>query len=273
MPSIPDAGLSTKAVGGKLSPAERAFRWTSFETLIHEYIHTVEHPAHERARRASPFDSALNEGVTDLLTEEVYNAVAGSVRNDQALIDKVERGGPAPKPVPVSVLAKSYAIAYPDEVADVRAALSGVSMDGLKASYLMGHVEYVGLEASGADRTPVATGTGQGLDLPAAVTSIAQLVTQSGVAEAAIKAANPQVKSWAPLPRRLNVPGWREHIVVADPTSGTVETLAQIAAQRDVTEADLKRHNGHQPAWPTLGAGTKLLIPPKGLPKSPGGGP
>jgi hypothetical protein len=60
------------------------------------------------------------------------------------------------------------------------------------------------------------------------------------------------------------VPGWREHIVVATP-GGTIETLAQIAAQHDVSVADLNAHNRHNPTWPAITAGTKVLVPPRGF--------
>jgi hypothetical protein len=264
--TMPDAGLSTAApVGGGLSPAQRHTRWNAFAELMHEFFHLVEHPAHIQARENSDIGSALHEGVTDILTEDTYNTKVGSVRSDAAIINKVE-GSPPPAGtvIPVAMLPAAYQIAYPAEVADVRAALANVNLDGFKSAYLMGHVEYVGLDPSGSTRTSVDVGTGQGLDLPASITTLADLARGSGATQAAIRAANPQVTSWTPLPRRLNVPGWREHIVVATPT-GTVETLAQIAAQHDVTVADLNAHNRHNGSWPAIAAGTKVLIPPRGF--------
>lgn len=264
--TMPPAGVSTATPrGGGLSPAQRAARWNAFAELMHEYFHLVEHPSHIRARTNSDIDSALNEGVTDILTEDTYNNNVNNVRRDASIIGQVEGSPPAAGTViPTSLLPARYQIAYPDEVADVRSALGSVSLDGFKAAYLMGHVEYVGLTPSGGTRPSVASGTGRGLDIPSSITTLAALVRGSGQSEAAIRAANPQVTSWTPLPRRLNVPGWREHIVVASP-GGTVETLSQIARQHGVSVADLNAHNTHLPGWPNLTAGMKVLIPPRGF--------
>jgi hypothetical protein len=106
--------------------------------------------------------------------------------------------------------------------------------------------------------------TGQGIDIPTSVTTLADLARSSGNTKMEIWSANLGVTSWASLPRRLNVPGWREHIVVATP-AGTTESLTQIARQRDVSVADLNAHNRHHPGWPTLTAGIMVLIPPRGF--------
>ncbi len=264
--TMPPTGASTTAPqGGGLSPAQRGARWSAFAELMHEYFHLVEHPSHERARNNSDIGSALNEGVTDILTEDTYNNTVNNVRRDATIIGQVEGSPPGPGTViPTSLLPANYQIAYPDEVADVRSALGSVNLDGFKAAYLMGHVEYVGLTPGGSTRPSVAEGTGQGLDIPSGVTNLADLSRASGQSEANIRGANPQVNSWTPLPRRLNVPGWREHIVVASPR-GTAETIGQIARQHDVSVADLHFHNNHLSGWPNLTAGMKVLIPPRGF--------
>ena len=264
--TLPPAGFSSSAPrGGGLSPAQRAVRWGAFAELMHEYFHLVEHPTHARARRRSSLDSALNEGVTDILTEDTYNARVRSVRRDPSIIRQVEGATPPSGTViPTRFLPARYQIAYPAEVRAVRAALGAVNLDGFKAAYLMGHVEYEGLLPSGRQATPVATGTGQGIDIPASVTTLAALARGSGNTKAAIRAANPRVTSWSPLPRRLNVPNWREHIVVSSP-AGSTESLSQIARQHDVTVADLNAHNRHHSGWPTLTTGMKVLIPPRGF--------
>ncbi len=263
--TVPPAGLSgRRPPAGGLSPAQRGARWFAFQELMHEFFHLVEHPVHETARQASSLDSALNEGVTDILTEDAYNSTVARVRRDPAVITAVEGRAPARgAAVPERYLPRRYPIAYPDEVADVRGALGSVNLDGFKAAYLTGHVEYVGLLPGGADRPPVAAGTGQGIDLhSAAVFTLAQLSRRTGVAKRLITGANPGVR-WSPLPARANVPGWREHVVVS--SSGLSETRDQIAAQHDVSVADLNANNGHLPGWPLLPAGRRVLIPPPGF--------
>lgn len=260
-----DEHSTTPPASGGLSDAQRAGRWSAYEELMHEFFHLVEHPAHIRARANSDMGSALNEGVTDILTEDTFNATVGAVRRNASVIAQVEGTPPPPGTVvPESLLRPRYGIAYPSEVDDVRNAMGTVSLDGFRAAYLTGHVEYEGLEASGTTRTPVAAGTGQGLDVPPRVATLAALSHMCGVTEARIRAANPTVTSWTTLPRRLNVPGWREHIVVGTP-AGMLESLADIAAQHDVAVADLNANNTHHAAWPALTVGMRVLIPPRGF--------
>src|SRR5262249_36951096 len=70
--------------------------WDFYQTFIHEYIHTLEHPAHVAYRTAMDEQKGgftLREGVTDYFTKIVWN----SITLDDALRKKVE--GPLNDPL------------------------------------------------------------------------------------------------------------------------------------------------------------------------------
>jgi hypothetical protein len=62
---------------GKFDKAEgRNYMWDMFQTVIHEYIHTLEHPEHEKYRKTLPAQKGgftLREGTTDYFTKIAYN--------------------------------------------------------------------------------------------------------------------------------------------------------------------------------------------------------
>ena len=81
--------------------ADRDFMWDMFQTLIHEYLHTLTHPAYDAFAESfgstSNQNNTLIEGVDSLLDEIVWSNVAPHV-TDQTLRDDVE--GPAYSPLP-----------------------------------------------------------------------------------------------------------------------------------------------------------------------------
>ena len=60
-PTALDPGLSNApGPGGAPSPAKRSLRWSVWETLVHEYIHTLEHPIFHSAGGAG--NRIMSEG-------------------------------------------------------------------------------------------------------------------------------------------------------------------------------------------------------------------
>lgn len=266
LPSTLPEGLSTDAPAtGGPSPAERAARWEGWKTLVHEYIHTLEHPTYSRAKDEA--SGVLTEGVTEYLTKQVLDTALPTVAGDAALRASVE-GEPGLDPPGPDILATTYPYnsGYAQDVSVILRILPHVGDAGLKAAYFQGHVEYLGLTPTGGLLTPVAAGTGGGITVPAGVSSLAALATRTGVSEEDLRAANPDLPvSGTPLPSRVNVPGWREHIVVeaVDLINATTtpETKAQIAAQNGLVESDLDPANPGV-NWTGLSAGDRILIPP-----------
>ena len=55
----------------------RQFMWKTFQTLIHEYIHTLSHSRYHDWADRSPDERGhtLREGMTDFLTKTVWNTI------------------------------------------------------------------------------------------------------------------------------------------------------------------------------------------------------
>ena len=67
-----DPNLSTApGSGGAPSAAQRQVRWSAWETLVHEYIHTLEHPVFHSAGGAN--NRIMSEGFCTMFSEEVLN--------------------------------------------------------------------------------------------------------------------------------------------------------------------------------------------------------
>ena len=81
---------------------DQDFMWDTFQTLIHEYLHTLAHSRYARFAdsfgRSSPENNTLMEGVDSFLSEVVWATIQPRV-NDTGLREKVEgaciRGPPA----------------------------------------------------------------------------------------------------------------------------------------------------------------------------------
>ena len=236
--------------------------WNAFLTLVHEYIHTMEHPTFLRARAATEASGAMGEGFCEYFTKEVLDAELPGITGDAALRALVEDTPVASvPPLTKGFLPKTYAYSatYKTEVDLVLKIKPTVGEDGLRASFFQGHVEALGLTPDGGFATPAPKGTGQGLTPPAGVGTVADLAVRFGVPEAAIKAANPGLG--AALPSRIVVPGWREHLVVSAKGGGeeAAETRAQIATQNGVTEAQLIAANPGLD-WAALKAGDIVYV-------------
>jgi hypothetical protein len=125
---------------------DRVFLWDMFQTLIHEYLHTL---AHERYNKyADHFGdksneySTLAEGVDSLLTETVWSNVASRVA-EPALRRQIEGPIDSKKPridVP-SVSARRYE-SYDQAIKLVNI----VGIRNLYAAYFLGDVEKIGAD-------------------------------------------------------------------------------------------------------------------------------
>jgi hypothetical protein len=104
-------GFSDVSVGGRPSDAERAIKWQTWQTLVHEYIHTLEHPALDQMPNGN---RTISEGFCEVFTEEVLNAVLPGAAANAALrttIEGADNGVPSPAIVggPPYTIAADYA--------------------------------------------------------------------------------------------------------------------------------------------------------------------
>ncbi|MFQ5768511.1 MAG: LysM domain-containing protein, partial [Acidobacteriota bacterium] len=264
-PSTVTAGLSDVSPGsGVPSPAERSARWEMWKLLVHEYLHKVTHPAFSRAAGRNRI---MTEGFTEMFTKETLQAELPGAPNDPAIRDEVEGGsfGAPPAGIVGGYSPGSYGpyLARAENVRDTAIGPPG-GENAVKAAYFQGHVEFLGLSPAGAALAPRTTPPDE-VDVPAGITTLAQLSTAANVSEDDIRAANSGLTAAGPLPARLRVPGAREHLVVearnvVGSPEPTAETKDQIARQNGVLPANLERANPGVD-WATLTEGQKILIP------------
>ena len=264
-PTTLTAGLSTRAgAHGEPSPAERATRWNAWQILVHEYIHTLAHPAFDGAVSAG--GGVMNEGFCEMFTAEILDAQIATAGANAALRAEVEGSATTPAPGP-NILPTTYTspVTYQADRTHAENIRTAIGPEAVRAAYFQGHIEFLGLEPGGTPSAPPPAGAADVCAVPRGVTTLAQLSTASGVPEADIRTANPTERFAGALPARLGLPGCRDHRVVGvfdrAARADVIETRAQIAEQNGVSEADLVRANPGVADWARLSDGDRVLIP------------
>ncbi|MBK8461072.1 MAG: LysM peptidoglycan-binding domain-containing protein [Micropruina sp.] len=253
-----EAGTGTVFIQpyGESNPKKiREQRWEVFTTLIHEFMHILEHP--EFGKAASTVggngERILFEGFAELMRYDLWTgpgqlkARLGSPEL-APLREKVE-GGKYPYDASVVVDAAAYS-----ERADAEAIAAKVGMGNAKAAFLLGHVEKIGL------------GSWKATDAGEAES----YVVAAGETEASIRAktgAKTVLDSGGkPLPvggalaagTTVKIPGIRWIVAIEG------DTLTTVSRQHDVTTSALAVANGlasgTSPAH-KFTVGARLLIP------------
>ncbi|WP_091724623.1 DUF4157 domain-containing protein [Mitsuaria sp. PDC51] len=249
-------GLGTApGSGGAPSEAQRSLRWSAWETLVHEYIHTLEHPVFHTAGGAS--NRIMSEGFCTMFSEEVLLDQIPKAPKNAALRADIE-GGHFPEP-PAGTVPPFEAGSYAEYLKHATAIRTAVGDSAVKAAFFQGHVEFLGLTPGGATASPVVAADRDLVTVPAGIATVSELARAAHVAEADIVAANPGLSAGSPVAGTLHVPGAREHVVVEAGAGGS-ETQVQIARQNGITVAALTDANPAA-SWGSLAAGTRLLIP------------
>jgi hypothetical protein len=268
----PGFSTSTPAHGG-ISDAERLDRWSTWEVLVHEYIHTLEHPNFGKATKGG--NRIMTEGFCELFTKDVLfhggQIAAAQIDADPSVRLDVE-GSDVPDFDPKFVPdydPGEYA-GFLDHAENIRAQ---VGEDATRAAFFLGHVEHIGLKPNGEMIDPSAPDAAKFLApelvvIPATVRSVTAVSILTGAPEADIVSANPGLPASGPLPADahttgLKVPGTTQHrtLRVTDRAGGAAtETKADIARQHGVLEHTIQRANPNlnhrQPK-----AGEWVLIP------------
>jgi hypothetical protein len=131
-----------KATGPLAGPnvADRNFMWDMFQTLVHEYLHTLAHPAYNTFADSyggtSNQSNTLIEGVDSLLDEIVWSAVAPHI-NDPTLRNDVE--GPAYSGMPPMAVAPASRHRYASYAQAIKL-VNIVGIRNLYAAYFLGDV-------------------------------------------------------------------------------------------------------------------------------------
>ncbi len=255
---------------GEPTPAVRHLQWKMLHTLVHEYIHLLEHPA---LRQARGNNDVLRVGFCEMFTKEVMVPVTAAAKGGDATIRIGVEGGDFPKGfspdlIPDYAPADQYA-EFLKNAEGVRDALGAGGPAAVHAAFFQGHVELLGLTPEGKRAAPAAAGSDDLVTVPHVIHTPFALAVMTGSSPDAIMAANPGLKPNGPLPAKVHVPGCRYHRVAEaverEPGGGKVvdrqgERAEQIAEQNGITVADLERANpGLNKRVPK--AGEELLIP------------
>jgi hypothetical protein len=196
--------------GGGPSRAERRERWSTWETLVHEYIHTLEHPAFLAMRGGNRI---LFEGFCEMFTEEVLREWIPKAQadSDATLRGEVEGvdGGGKPWPDFTPDLVRDYSAGeyadYAKRAKEIRNVLGVGGENAVRAAFFQGHFELIGLGSSGkVAAAPAGPAAPAGMrfhqvvaspgvrgPLDAVVETADQIATQNGVTTAELTAANP----------------------------------------------------------------------------------
>ena len=149
-----DRGWDASASGGEINiqifkgatvDEDRDFLWDMFQTLIHEYIHTLAHPhynvfAESFGGTQSNEYNTLVEGVDSLLDEIVWKNVEPRV-DDTALREKVE--GPTYSKLPPIKIKPASRRRY-DSYTQAVKLVNVVGIRNLYAAYFMGQTDRLG---------------------------------------------------------------------------------------------------------------------------------
>jgi hypothetical protein len=248
-----DAGLSAKESGGDAKFADANLRlgyWSTFQTLIHEYLHAAAHGNWRNIENSAPASQAhiMVEGTCEYFTERAYKDVEPKIPGDDALREQVE-GKKYPFTPEVIPPWGGY-----DSRKDVEAivAAMGGNEQNLRDAYFLGHVELVGLGTWKKEMH----GEAESFTIAVDDTPIATVADLTFVSAADIQAANGWPAGHHKLKKgTIKVPGVSYHYAVDG------DKQSSIAEQHGVTAAGLAKANPGVPDWTKLTAGQRLLIP------------
>ena len=156
---------------------------------MHEYIHTLAHPAWDGATSAG--GGVMNEGFCEMFTAEILDAQIAAIRNDAGVRTEVEGNATTPAaearrscPRPTRPRRPTRPTARTPRPIRTR-----LGANAVRAAYFQGHSSSSGLQPGGAPAAPVAAA--DQCAVPRGVSTLARLAAASGLTEAEIRAANP----------------------------------------------------------------------------------
>jgi hypothetical protein len=248
-----NAKLAAKESSGKAKFADANLRlgyWSTFQTLIHEYLHAAAHGNWRHIEDSAPASQAhiMVEGTCEYFTERAYKDVAPKIPGDDALREQVEG---KKYPYAPEVIPPWSGYDSRKDVAAIVKAMGG-NEQNLRDAYFLGHVELIGL----GDWKNAMHGEGRHFEVAVDDTPIATVADLTFVSAAEIQKANGWRSSHNKLKKgTITVPGISYHHAVAG------DTQSSIAKQHGVTPAGLAKANPGVADWTKLTSGQRLLIP------------
>ena len=248
-------------------PAPMQRRYDIFATLIHEYIHILEHPF---LPVVSGGTIIVHEGLCEWLTCLVIAGLAGASKERlQSIVTTVEGND-----LPVELSRRAGALQdflrqyapkpeYKNFVEAVGRVRDITGPNNLKAAFFQGHLEFLGMYYNSTSWLPGAQehNGARAIRTPSGFDSVEVLGQATGLPPEKLTEDNPELKKvreeW---PGQIFLPGYHSHLAIATNDDET-ETWAQISRQHGVTEAELKRANNLIEDGTAVPYGTWLLVP------------
>ncbi len=265
---------------GGMSDAERRMRWGTWETLVHEYIHTLAHPEFNRSHGGNRI---LIEGFCEMFTKAVLDTT-GAIAAAQSDADPGQRqeveGGDLPG-FEARFVPDFDPGSYANYLTRAEAIATQVGMDAARSAFFLGHVELIGLEPGGDGEVvdPTAPDADRQLGpqrvvVPDTIATVNGVSILTGASVADISGANAGLAPQGALPPEahtvgLVIPGTKHHRVLAarSRTQRAVETKQDIATQHGITVDAAREGESDVEPSPTQGgrmvADSSSLTPPQ----------
>jgi Domain of unknown function (DUF4157)/LysM domain len=260
---------------GPTDPKEiRKARWDLFTILLHEMLHSLQHPNYVAAFNAlgGTANELLKEGMLDVMRRDMWDPGGGNLG---AWLQTPPAAGVRTKVEGATLPVDATAIVYHNDyenLPDAQSVVAKVGLDNCKAAFFLGQVDLLGLSADPAKTT---SGTPLGgiaswqasdpdnadIYIVKAGESPATIALKCGVDPAAVTAPDGSALAAGYTPAagaKLKVKGVRYvHAVNGD-------TVATLAAQNGVTPESIAAANDYPAGTPpgtAVAAGTRILIP------------
>ena len=165
-PAINEGGrVSIQPFEGATPAATRRVRWEAFQTMIHEYFHSLNHPNYYRlaGELGGERESVLVEGGASLMTDATWRRIHPSVTSSSASLRAAIEGAPAAFDTSV-IPAIEHAHYHPqwEQAKEIERAVGAANF---RAAFLTGRVELLGYPQS-APASAAAASAGQTFLVP-----------------------------------------------------------------------------------------------------------
>jgi hypothetical protein len=185
-PALNSGGIvSIQPFEGATPRATRRVRWGAFQTMIHEYFHSLNHPNWYRYADQLGGDqrSVLVEGGCSLMTDHAWDVISPRIQSNAPLRAAVEG---APAAFDAGVI-PPIASAHYDQISQARDIEAAFGRQNFQAAFLTGRMELIGYDQVAPASAAAASGSQVFTVPPRGVTTLADVAyrTQTSVEQLA----------------------------------------------------------------------------------------
>lgn len=174
-PALNEAGIvSIQPFEGATPAATRRVRWKAFQTMIHEYFHTLNHLNYYRYADQLGGDdrSVLVEGGASLMTDHAWDRINPTIAGDAALRSVIEGSAMAFSAAVIPPIAGTHYHPQFEQARDIERAFNRANFE---AAFLTGRMELIGYERRGPASAAAATATQRFTVPPSGVRTLADV--------------------------------------------------------------------------------------------------